>query len=79
MLLDPPRNRFQTVSPKVVASEAELKLAAPVAPPKERVTILPLAWQASICEASNWQFGSEVPGKFVSSEGLQVCYIDQYY
>ena len=74
VLLDPPRNTFQTVSPKVDASEAELKLAAPVAPPKDSVIILPLAWQASICEARNWQFGNEEPGKFVSSDGLQVCY-----
>lgn len=73
MLLDPPRNRFQMVSPKAEAWEAELKLAAPVAPPSDRVIILPLAWHAWIEEARNWQFGSSVPAKSESSEGLQVC------
>ena len=64
------------VSPKALAWEAELKLAAPVAPPRDRVTILPLAWHALIDEARNWQFGSSVPGKFESSEGLQVYLFD---
>ena len=72
MLLDPPRNRFQIVSPKAVAWDAELKLAAPVAPPREIVTILPLDWQVSICEARNEQSGRSLPGKSGSPEGLQI-------
>ena len=60
------------VSPKALAWAAELKLAAPVAPPRDSVIILPLAWQAWIDEARNEQSGSSVPGKFEPLEGLQV-------
>ena len=45
MELDPPRKRFQMVSPNAVACAADEKLAAPVAPPSDMVTIFPLDWQ----------------------------------
>lgn len=43
--LEPPRKRFQMVSAKAVAWESELNPAAPVAPPRLIVTILPFDWQ----------------------------------
>lgn len=56
--LEPPRKVFQMVSAKVLAWEAEVKPAAPVAPPRLMVTILPLDWQVWIAEARKEQFGS---------------------
>lgn len=70
--LDPPRNKFQIVSANVCAWESEEKVAAPVAPPRLRVTILPLAWHAFMPADKNWQFGRLVPGKTGSSALLQV-------
>lgn len=61
--LEPPRKRFQMVSAKVWAWASEENIAAPVAPPKLRVTIFPLAWHALISAARNWQLASSVPGK----------------
>ena len=73
VLLEPPRNRFQMVSPNLEASDAELKVARPVAPPRESVTILPFDWQVCICDARNEQSGRSDPGKSGSPEGLQTC------
>ncbi len=72
MLLDPPRKRFQIVSPKDDAWLAEVKLAAPVAPPRERVTILPLDWQVSMSEAREEQSGRFVPENTGFPEVLQI-------
>ncbi len=51
--LEPPRKRFQMVLPKDFACAPEEKTAAPVAPPRLSVTVLPLAWQALISAAIN--------------------------
>lgn len=61
------------VSPNAVACAADEKLAAPVAPPREMVTILPRDWQYSISEARNWHCASEVPGKTPLPSGLHIC------
>ena len=71
VLLEPPRNRFQMVSPKEAACAAEEKPAAPVAPPRERVTILPLDWHVLMSLARNAQLGRFVPGKTPESTALQ--------
>ena len=72
MLLVPPRKRFQIVSPKAEAWSAEVKLAAPVAPPRDMVTILPLDWQVSMSEAMKEQSGRSVPENTGSPEVLQI-------
>ena len=69
----PPRKRFQMVSPKAEAWSSDEKLAAPVAPPSESVTILPRDWQNSMSEARKLQSGRLVPGKTESSTALQIC------
>jgi len=71
--LDPPRKRFHTVVAKVCACASEVKLAAPVAPPRLIVMILPLAWQALISAAMNWQLARLVPEK-TAPLLLQVCW-----
>lgn len=73
VLLEPPRNRFQMVSPNLEASDAELKVARPVAPPRESVTILPFDWQVLMSLARNAQLGRFVPGKTPESTALQIC------
>ncbi len=61
------------VSPKADAWASDEKLAAPVAPPRERVTILPLDWQNWMSEARKLHWGRLVPGKTESSTALQIC------
>ena len=68
----PPRNMFQIVSPKAVAWAADEKLAAPVAPPRDMVTILPRDWQYSMSDARKVQFGMDVPGNTPLSSVLQI-------
>jgi hypothetical protein len=70
----PPRNKFQIVSANADACESDEKPTAPVAPPRDSVTILPLDWQKLMSDASAWQFGRAVPENVVLSVGLQVCY-----
>ena len=70
--LVPPRNMFQIVSPNAVACASDEKLAAPVAPPSESVTILPLDWHVWMSDARKEQSASAVPGKTVSSTALQM-------
>jgi hypothetical protein len=62
------------VSANADACESDEKPTAPVAPPRDRVTILPLDWQKLMSDASAWQFGSAVPANVVLSVGLQVCW-----
>ena len=71
--LVPPRNVFQMVSPNAEAWSSEVKDAAPVAPPRDMVTILPLDWQNWMSDARKLQSGMSVPGKSGSSEVLQIC------
>lgn len=61
------------VSPKAAACSSEVKLAAPVAPPREIVTILLLDWQNWMSDARKLQSGMLVPGKTGSSTLLQIC------
>ena len=49
-----------------------LKAYAPVAPPMESVTILPLAWHCLMPASRKLQFGSWLPGKTGLSDGLQI-------
>ena len=53
VLLEPPRKMFQIVSAKADACESDVKLGFEPPPPRLISTILPLAWQASMCEARN--------------------------
>ena len=61
------------VSPKDAACAAEEKPAAPVAPPRESVTILPFDWHVLMSLARNAQLGRFVPGKTPESTALQIC------
>ena len=72
MLLDPPKNKFQIWSANCCACESDVNETAPVAPPMESVTILPLAWHASMSDARNEQLGSSLPEKTGSSSELHV-------
>ena len=60
------------VSPNALAWSADVKLAEPVAPPREIVTSLPFFWQVLISSARNWQLGILVPGKTPESTLLQL-------
>ena len=64
------------VSPKDAACAAEEKPAAPVAPPRESVTILPFDWQVLMSLARNAQLGRFVPGKTPESTALQTWETD---
>lgn len=69
----PPRNKSQIVCAKVSAWLSDWNPTEPVAPPRLRVMILPLAWQVVISDASAEQFGRSVPGNVALSVGLHVC------
>ena len=71
--LSPPRNVFQIVSANVCASESDEKPTAPVAPPKERVTILPAFWHVLMSSPMSSHLASAVPLKTELPEELQVC------
>lgn len=68
----PPRNSFHTRFARLSAADASENPTCPVAPPSERVTILPFAWQASICDAMKEQSARSVPAKVLKSYWLQV-------
>lgn len=72
VLLDPPRNKSQTVFANCSAWLSLAKPAEPVAPPRLMVTILPAFWHVSISEARKLQSGSWVPSKTASLLVLQV-------
>ncbi len=76
MAFFPPRNTFQMVSPNALAWSADEKPAAPVAPPRESVTILPFDWQVLMSSARNVQLGRLVPGKTRESTTLQIWKMD---
>lgn len=74
MELLPPRNKFQTWVANDSAWESEEKPTWPVAPPRLRVTSLPLDWQVLISLAmADWQLARSVPENVGSSHWLQVC------
>lgn len=68
----PPRKRSHICCAKADAWLSEENPTDPVAPPKLKVTSLPLDWQVAMSLANEAQSGSVVPGKVALSTGLQV-------
>ena len=64
---------FQMVSANCCACAGDEKPAAPVAPPRLIVTILPLDWQVWMADARNWQLGRSVPEKVPWFQSAHVC------
>lgn len=63
----PPRKEFQMNVARVSASLSPLKVTPPPAPPRERVRILPFAWQVLKLEDSAEQSARAVPGNVALS------------
>ena len=70
--LEPPKKRFQIVVANWDAWASDVNPAAPVAPPRLMVTILPFDWQVWMADARKEQSGSWVPGNTASSLTLHV-------